>query len=192
MIYQILPSFHPDSRSQVQNILKNLLESFPNELKIYGFEKNFQLSTEKKSIVEKIQGMRNSKMILCFLTKAYLKHDGFKFDLVLADSIKKRVLILVIDDIDDENLNEIRSYNSEFSMMKVSKQIKFFENGCFGLFLQFIDDTDRNLEIYKYNEPSTSSCIPVYHSKCRYDPSDYNSTKIVYTRTDNIFVSTKS
>jgi hypothetical protein len=29
--------------------------------------------------------------------------------------------------------------------------------------LQFIDDTDRNLEIYKYNGPSTHSCIPVDH-----------------------------
>jgi hypothetical protein len=191
MTYHIVPSFHSDSRNQVKNILKNLLESFPNDLKIYGFEKNLELSSEKKSIIENIQAMRNSKMVLCFLTKAYIKHDGFKFDLVLADSIKKRVLILVIDDIDDENLNQIRSYNPDISFMNVSKQIKFFENGCFGLFLQFIDDTDRNLKIYKYNGPSTHSCIPVYHFNCRYDPSDNNSTKVLYTRTDNIFVGLK-
>jgi hypothetical protein len=189
MEYHIYPSFHEGCASRVENILKNLVENFSNELKIWRFD-NLRLNVEKKTALECLTAFRNSRMLLCFLTKDYIDHDLFKFDFLLADSCKKRILILVIDDIADEKLNELREYNSEISIINVSKQILFFESGCFCLFIQFIEDTDRCLQIYKYNSRSNSlySCVPVYHFKCRFDPNDRNCVENVYTRTNNIFV----
>ena len=191
MSYQIYPSYSEENRFQVQNILKHLNEVFQKQLKIWRFDnKNDNLVSKKKNIVEDIKVFRSSKLLLCFVTSTYFETDALKFDLVLADSFRKQVVLLVIDDIPDDKLNQLRAYNSEFSFMNVSKQINFFESGCSGLFLKFIDNTDQSLEIFKYNSPYSSvySCVPVYHFKCRYDPNDKNCVTNVYTRTDNIFV----
>ena len=188
--YHIYPSFHADSRTQVENVLRRLNEKFTqNQFKIWRFENSSGFNLEKKTNFERIQALRNSKLVLCFLSKQYIDHDNLKFDLILADSIKKRVILIILDDVADEILNQIRSLNAEVSILNVSKQKIFFENGCFQLFQQFVEDIDRHLEICKYTGSFSHPCVPVYHFKCRYDPNDKNCTKKTYTRTDSIFVS---
>ena len=83
MSYQIYPSYSEENRFQVQNILKHLNEVFQKQLKIWRFDnKNDNLVSKKKNIVEDIKVFRSSKLLLCFVTSTYFETLSLNFNLL--------------------------------------------------------------------------------------------------------------
>lgn len=103
--FDLFISYQWDIQNQVEKLEETLLRN-KNDLKIWR-DVN-QLRNNSNGLYEQLaSGIRNSRIILCLLTKKYVKSANCKLEINYSFSLKKTIVYVMVDKMSVDDLGEV-------------------------------------------------------------------------------------